>query len=88
MNKKLVKIDWNDAESDPDWTELYKILEWGRKPCECTSYGLLIDKNKVNVVIASTKNGGDYSDLKKIPVKMVSKITYINGYRGKKKANT
>ena len=77
MNKKLVKIDWNAAESDPDCTELDKVEKWGKKPCKCVSYGLLIDKNKVNVVIASTENENDYSDLKKIPVKTVTKIKWI-----------
>ena len=74
--KKLIKVFWKDAESDPSWMELNDILKWGRKSCECVSYGLLIDKNEENIVLASTKSD-DFSDLKKIPIGMVSKIVVI-----------
>ena len=71
---KLIKVYWIDAASDSDWTEIDKAKKWGRKEEKCVSVGWLIEKNKTNIVIASSKGGKDYGDKIKIPVNSVNKI--------------
>ncbi len=77
MKLKLVCIEWIDAEAaEPGWSE----DDPEAPPQILRTYGLLVRKDKHFVVHASTYDPvlGRWSELGKIPVGMVKRITTID----------
>ena len=75
--RKLVCIEWVDAEAAPGWVT-DEVAD--RQDVEILrTYGLLVRKDKHFVVHASTRDkvNGRWSELGKIPLGMVRKVTVI-----------
>jgi hypothetical protein len=73
---KLVAIEWIDSCHLPGWVGKEEAEEAGIS--ECTSVGLIIRKDKKEVVIAqSYSDTGNYAEITSIPVCSVVKITDI-----------
>ena len=75
--RKLVCIEWVDAEATPGWVT-DDVAD--RQDVEILrTYGLLVRKDKHFVVHASTRDkvNGRWSELGKIPLGMVRKVTVI-----------
>lgn len=77
MKKKLVCIEWVDAEAVAGWVDEAQADK--ETVVTLRTYGLLVRKDKHFVVHASTYDRLDkrWSELGKIPLGMVTKITTI-----------
>ena len=75
MKKKIVEVSWRDPTIDSGWVDddHNKILPIIR------TYGILISKNKSQVVLAGTFDAKEnkYADRSKIPTGCVSGIRLI-----------
>jgi len=84
MKPKLVKIDWEDINSENSWKTLEEAKTWAEEEDDkiCHTNGWLLEKNERYVVIGVTKdNDKKYSSFHGfycIPIHNVKKITPIN----------
>ena len=80
MKKEIKTIIWKDAASckydGTEWYNKKEALALGKEKFEENTLtgGVVLENNKNYVIVASTKSGGQYSDITMIPKKMVIKI--------------
>lgn len=77
MKRKLVCIEWVDAEAESGWVG--DAVANDKTVTVFRTYGLLVRKDKHFVVHASTRDAKEkkWSELGRIPLGMVRKITVI-----------
>jgi hypothetical protein len=74
----LVRVEWIDAEADPDWVEEHDIDPHTDKMLPVRSVGYQIRNNKKWVIVAGTLSwchtGWLFTNIMRIPRGMVNKI--------------
>lgn len=78
----LVIVEWDDAEDfsvGGSWASTKEAEEFAKAPYIVTSVGWLVKKNRFYLTIASDVDPqhGNYGTLRKIPRKMIRKMTTI-----------
>jgi len=68
----LVYIEWDDACSDPNWTEISSIAKISILKCHTTAY--LVGENRKQIVVSTTIGANDECiDPLAIPKKCITK---------------
>ena len=80
-NYKAVYIEWIDSAcTDPSWMSESEAIEWGDDNSNniIRQVGFLIKKNQHTILLAHGIGTDQINGVFKIPVKCISKLTYLS----------